>query len=202
MKNKITLSVLFLFIAVFTYAQKIEITPQYGYQIGAKYSYYGGYIKLTDSDQYGITVGAPISDDVQLEFMWTQQNTAVRIKDILLGFPRETDITDITVNHYQIGATHTFGYSDVIPFFGLSAGWTTFNPDDKQYNSNTKFELGISGGLKYFFTNNLGIRLQTQLLMPIDWGGVYIGGGGSGVSAGGTILQLNFSGGFIFAFGK
>ena len=202
MKNKITLSVLFLFITLITYAQKIEITPQYGYQIGAKYSYYGGYIKLTDSDQYGVTIGAPISDDVQLEFMWAQQNATVRIKDILLGFSRETDITDVTVNHYQIGAIHTFGYSDAVPFFGLSAGWTTFNPDDKQYSSSTKFELGISGGLKYFFTNNLGIRLQTQLLMPIDWGGVYFGSGGSGVTVGGTILQLNFSGGFIFAFGK
>ena len=202
MKNKIILSLLFVFIAFYSNAQKIEITPQYGYQIGAKYSYYGGYLKLTDSDQYGLTVGAPISDNVQLEFMWAQQNATVRIKDPLYGYPRETDVTDIKVNHYQIGVNHIFGYGDAVPFFGMSAGWSTFNPDDRQYNSSTKFELGISGGLKYFFTNNLGIRLQTQLLMPIDWGGVYFSNSGSGVSVGGTILQLNFSGGFIFAFGK
>lgn len=201
MKNQIILSLLFLFIAFISYAQKIEITPQYGYQIGAKYNYYNGYIKLTDSDQYGLTVGAPINDDVQLEFMWVQQNASIRIADAIL-FPRETEITDITVNHYQIGAIHTFGYDQAKPFFGLSAGWSTFNPDDSQYISNTKFTIGISGGLKYFFTDNIGIRLQSQLLMPIDWGGVYFGGGGSGVTVGGTILQLNFSGGLIFAFGN
>jgi len=38
--------------------------------------------------------------------------------------------------------------------------------------------------------------------MPIDWGGVYLGNGGSGVTVGGTLLQLNFTGGLIFAFGK
>ena len=99
-------------------AQKIEITPQYGYQIGAKFSYYGGYIKLTDSDQYGITLGAPISDDIQVEFMWAQQNAAVKVYDVI-HYPRETEITDITVNHYQLGVVHTFGYSDAVPFFGL-----------------------------------------------------------------------------------
>lgn len=201
MKNKIILSLLLIFIISFSYAQKFEITPQYGYQIGAKYSYYGGYIKLTDSDQYGFTVGAVVSDDVVIEFMWAQQNAAVRIKDVIL-YPHETEITDVTVNHYQIGAIHTFGYNDAKPYFGMSAGWSTFNPDESIFSSNTKFTLGISGGLKYFFTDHIGMRLQTQLLMPIDWGGVYVGGGGnSGVTAGGSILQLNFSGGLIFAFG-
>jgi len=32
---------------------QLEITPQSGYQIGSKYSYNGGYIKLTSSAQYG-----------------------------------------------------------------------------------------------------------------------------------------------------
>ena len=38
--------------------------------------------------------------------------------------------------------------------------------------------------------------------MPIEWGGVYISSGGGGVTTGGSILQLNFSGGLIFAFGE
>ena len=201
MKKNITLSFLFALIAVGVYSQKVEITPQYGYQIGAKYNFYGGYIKLTDSDQFGLTVGAPLSDDIQVEFMWVQQNTNVRVKDYIL-YPGETTITDISVNHYQIGATHTFGYSDALPFFGISAGWSTFNPKESNFSSNTKFTLGVAGGVKYYFTEHIGIRLQSQLLMPIDWGGVYFGNGGSGVHVGGTILQLNFSGGLIFGFGE
>ncbi len=203
MKNILSLSVLLILVSLSGFAQKIEIAPQYGYQIGSKYNFYGGYIKLTDSDQYGFSVSIPMNSDVQAEFFWVQQNAVVKVRDII-EYPEPTELTEVRVNHYQFAAIHTFGDSDeVVPFFGMSAGWSTFNPKEKTYNSTTKFTLGITGGIKYFFSDHIGFRLQTQLLMPIDWGGVYYSsGGGSGVNVGGTILQLNFSGGLIFAFGK
>ena len=183
------------------YSQKVEITPQYGYQVGAKYNYYGGYLKLKSSDQYGLTFGINATDDITVEFMWAQQNTDIRIKDFQFA-PQETELTDVVVNHYQIGAIHMFGYSEARPFIGLSAGWSTFNPDIDIYDGMTTFTLGLSGGLKYFFTDRIGIRIQSQLLMPVSWGGVYVGGGGGGVTAGGSILQLNFSGGLIIGLGN
>jgi hypothetical protein len=133
--------------------------------------------------------------------MWAQQNSKVSIQDYV-GYPRETDLSDVVVNHYQIGAIHMFADHEARPFVGLSAGWTTFNPEDNFYGSTTKFTMGLTGGLKYFFTDRIGIRIQTQLLMPVGWGGVYVGGGGSSVYAGGTILQLNFSGGLIIGLGN
>ena len=132
--------------------------------------------------------------------MWAQQNTSMSIKDYI-GFPQETELSDIVVNHYQIGAIHMFGYSDARPYAGLSAGWSTWNPEKEKYNSTTTFTMGISGGLKYFFNDHIGIRLQSQLLMPVSWGGVYVGGGGGGVTTGGSVLQLNFSGGIIIGLG-
>jgi hypothetical protein len=200
MKNILFVLAIILFLTLDAQAQKIEITPQYGYQVGAKYNYYGGYLKLHDSDQYGLTVGLNASDDITLEFMWAQQNSKVSIKDFQF-YPRETELTDVVVNHYQIGAIHMFGYSDARPFAGLSAGWTTFNPDGKLYDGTTTFTLGLSGGLKYFFSDRVGVRIQSQLLMPVGWGGVYLGSGGGGVTAGGSILQLNFSGGLIIGLG-
>ena len=94
-----------------------------------------------------------------------------------------------------------FGYSDARPFAGLSAGWSTWNPEDSLFDSHTTFTLGITGGLKYFFSDRIGLRIQTQLLMPINYGGFYAGGGGSGVAVSGSILQLNFSGGLIIGLG-
>ncbi len=182
-------------------AQKFEITPQYGYQIGAKYNYNGGYLKLEGSDQYGLTIGIAIDTDIQAEFYWVQQNASLRIKDVIYA-PREEELTEVTINHYQIGAIHTFGYGKALPYLGISGGWSTFNAEEDRFSSITTFTIGISGGVKYFFTDNIGIRLQSQLLMPINWGGIYIGGGGAGVSAGGSILLLNFSAGLILAFGK
>ena len=189
----------FLFLSVLSVCgQKFEITPQYGYQVGSKWNYYGGYVKMKSSDQFGVTLNAALGNDLQAEFAWTQQNTTVAIKDVVF-FPREEDVTDVQVNHYQFGIIHTFGYSDVVPFFGMSAGWSTFNPEERIYDSNTKFSFGVSGGIKYFFTDHVGLRMQAQFLMPVQWGGVYIGTGGSGVSAGGALLIFNFSGGLVIA---
>ncbi len=200
--NKIlSIIVLIILFSVEAYAQKIEITPQYGYQIGSKYNYYGGYLKFHGSDQYGLTFGVNASDDITVEFMWAQQNSKVSIQDGIY-FPREEDITDLQANHYQLGAIHMFGYSDARPFAGLSAGWSTWNPEDEFFDSHTTFTLGITGGLKYFFTDRIGIRLQSQLLMPVNWGGFYVGSGGGGVTVGGSVLQLNFSAGLIIGLGN
>jgi len=201
MIKKIIIGIAFTFLIINSYGQKVEITPQYGYQIGAKYNYYGGFIKLAGSDQFGVTLNIEMNSDIEAEFVWVQQNSVVSVKDVIL-YPHETDISDITINHYQIGGIYNFSETDAIPFFGMSLGWSTFNPDDNAFSSNTKFTIGVTGGFKYFFTKNIGIRLQSQLLMPIDWGGVYLGGGGSGVTVGGTLLQLNFTGGLVFAFGE
>ena len=179
-------------------SQKFEITPQYGYQVGAKWNYYGGYVKLKSSDQYGFTANLSLSDNLQGEFFWARQNAAVAVKDVIF-YPIEEEVTDAAVDHFQLGIIHTFGYSDALPFLGMSAGWSTFNPDDPEYNSTTSFSFGFTGGLKYFFSDHVGLRLQGQLLVPVQWGGVYLGTGGSGVYTGGSILQLNFSGGLIIA---
>jgi hypothetical protein len=201
--KKIVLSFsLFLLIIGNAFAQQVEITPQFGYQIGAKYNYYNGYLKLTDSEQYGLTLNFPMNNHgLQADVFWVMQNAAVRIKD-RYDFPRETELSEVSVNHFQFGFIQVWQNQDVQPFAGLSAGFTVFSPEDSFYDSNTRFSIGMTGGIKYFFTDAIGMRLQTQLLIPIEWGGVYIYPGGSSVQAGGSILQLNFSGGLIFAFGN
>ena len=194
------LSIAFVLFSLGLKAQKVEITPQYGYQFGAKYSYYGGYVKFQDSDQYGLTFGINAADDVTIEFMWAQQNSTVSVQDFLL-YPRETDLTDITTNHYQIGAIYMFDDDQLRPIVGASAGWSTWNPEEIKYNSNTTFTMGLSGGLKYFFTDRIGLRFQGQLLLPVNWGGFYLGSGGSGVYASGSILLFNITGGLIIGLG-
>jgi len=199
MKKLLILTIFMLALTFSARSQKFEITPQYGYQLGAKYNYYGGYLKLEDSDQYGITFSLNPNDNISFEFMWAQQNSSVSIKDYIN--PIQTTLTDVRVDHFQFGAAYMFGYNEFRPFAGLSAGWSTFDPERKLYDVSSYFTMGLTGGLKYFFSDRIGIRIQTQLLMPVGWGGVYIGPGGAGVTAGGSILQLNFSGGLIIGLG-
>jgi hypothetical protein len=61
-------------------------------------------------------------------------------------------------------------------------------------------------GIKYFFSDKVGIRLQGAFMMPMYFSGVgfYFGSGGSGLTTYSAVpmLQGNFNGGLIFRFGK
>ena len=100
-----------------------------------------------------------------------------------------------------------FGYDeDIRPFFGVSAGWSTFSPDNNNFNQGvpalrdySTFTFGLSGGIKYMFTNHIGLRVQSQLLLPVYGSSYYYGYTYYGYSK--VAAMLNFSGGLIFAFG-
>ncbi len=51
----------------------------------------------------------------------------------------------------------------------------------------------------------VGINLQFNLFLPIEWGGVYVGGGPGGVSGGvgasSSTIIAGFSGGLVFHLG-
>tara|TARA_B100000809_G_scaffold266804_1_gene331761 strand:- start:3370 stop:3990 length:621 start_codon:yes stop_codon:yes gene_type:complete len=199
--KNLLLTVLGLFISASTYAQ-IEITPQAGYQIGSKYSYYDGYMKLKASGHYGVTVDFDINPTgAQVEVMYAYQNPDLNVKDFFY-YPFETHIATFNIHHIQAGFIQNFNYDeDLTPFAGISGGITIFEPQDSLFESRTKFAFGLTGGVKYFFTERLGIRMQAQLLIPIEWGGVYYNGNGGAITTGGSLLQLNFTGGLIFRLG-
>jgi len=203
LKSNFIIALAALFIGSSAFAQ-FEITPQAGYQIGSKYSYNGGYFKLTDGAQYGLTLNFDINPvGGQVEIMYAYQGADLRVQDYFIPeLSNETFITNMTAHHVQFGFIQNFNEDEAFrPFIGMSAGFTIFDPSDSLYESRTKFSFGLTGGIKYFFTDRLGMRIQAQLLMPIEWGGVYYTNGGGVITTGGTLVQLNFTGGLIFRLG-
>jgi hypothetical protein len=55
------------------FAQTIEITPSYGYQFGTKLNYDPNYVKVSDSDQWVVTLGFETYDDLMVELSYTHQ---------------------------------------------------------------------------------------------------------------------------------
>ena len=208
MKNTLRISVILFLASITMNAQGFEITPQYGYQINSKLNFDGGDIKIPGSSLYGITGSYNLNNGMAFEFSWAQQKSDLKASSVV-DLVNDGNWGDVKINHYQFGGIQHFGNDDDLrPFFGVSAGWSTFSPennnqgqDNLQYLSSTStFTFGISGGIKYMFTNHIGLRIQSQLLLPI-YGSTYYYGypyytGYSKVAA-----LLNFSGGLIFAFG-
>jgi len=78
----------------------------------------------------------------------------------------------------------------------------------KEENSTDEwlFSFGAGVGLKYFFNDKIGIRIQARMILPLVFagGGFYIGTGGSGsyVSTTAPVVQGDFTGGLIIALGQ
>ena len=67
--------------------------------------------------------------------------------------------------------------------------------------SQTRFAFSFKGGVNIMFSDRVGLNLQGNLYVPVVWGGLYIGTGGAGVSAGSTTIMGGFSGGLVFLLG-
>jgi hypothetical protein len=83
------------------FAQAIEITPSYGYQFGTKLNYGPNYIKVTDSDQWGVTLGFETYDDFMIELSYTRQQAEINIRDIIIS-PFENRMADISADWIMV----------------------------------------------------------------------------------------------------
>ena len=191
-----------------SFAQTIEITPSYGYHFGSKLNYGVNYLEISDSDQWGVTVGYETYDDLMIELSYTHQGTELNIRDVLLS-PSESRLTDIAGDWIMVGGTKYFPQGKVRPFAGGALGMVILTPSNenrrlitRNLDSETKFAFSFKGGVNIMFSEHVGLNLQGNLMFPVQWGGVYVGGGSGGVSTGvglsSTTLIGGFSGGLVF----
>lgn len=203
--------ILLLCLAIFTstlWAQSIEITPSYGIQFGSKLNYGPNYIKIEDSDQFGLTVAYEVSYDIMAEISYIHHSTELTIRDsgLSAGTPR---LSDLNADWFLIGASKYFKTDKVKPFAGGGLGLVFLAPKNENFDiinrgldNETKFTFSFKAGVNVMLSKAVGINLQGNLLLPIEWGGVYVGGGSGGVSGGigvaGSTIIAGFSGGLVF----
>lgn len=189
-----------------TNAQTVEIIPSYGYQFGAKLNYGANYIKLKDSDQWGISVGFETFDDTMIEVSYTRQSSEIRIRDIISS-PVEDRLTDVNGDWFLVGGTKYFPNGNVRPFVGGALGVVVVTPNNENrdsfpnipsYSSDTNFAFSFKGGVNIMFSDHVGINIQGNLMFPVNYGGFYIGTGGGGVGVTSTVVMGGVSGGLVF----
>lgn len=196
------------FITLNSFSQAIEITPSYGFNFGTKLNYGVNYLEVADNDQWGITLGFETYDDVMIELSYTHQGTDLIIRDIVLS-PSENRLADIAADWILVGASKYFGNDKIRPFFGSALGVTILSPSNenkdlinRSLDAETKFAFSFKGGVNIMFSDRVGLNLQGNLMFPVEWGGVYVGGGPGGVSSGSsfssTTIIGGFSGGLVF----
>ena len=133
---------------------RFGISPFYGYRFGgevedpnssATYSF-------EDSEAYGVFLDyAPVGHFGRYELLWSHQDSSLDFKG-----NNGLGKVDLTVDVVQVGGVAEFGTEDFRQYVSMHIGATHYATDD--YGSDTRFSLGIGGGLKLYVTKNIYLR--------------------------------------------
>jgi hypothetical protein len=193
--------------AIFAQA-KVELTPFAGYQFGGKMKFYEGDLKIQDAANYGLALDFELAPDTKLELFWSQMNTQAEFNPYYNYEYLRIESFDVSVGYIQIGGVQELELdNDMIrPFGAFTFGTTYFIPQETTYDPTWKFSVTLGGGVKIWFSDRVGIRLQGRLMLPMFWGGagftVGTGGAGFTVGAGTSMVQGDFTGGLIIGLGN
>jgi hypothetical protein len=186
----------------------VVITPTVGWQWGGTLQFTGGDVHINAATNYGGTIGTEVRPGLFAELGYTYQASKV------IGRPNlgpDFHLFDLGTHYYQISGLHFIprGESKATPYLIGGLGMTIFDPHSSQYGdfgSKTLFSMSLGGGVRVAMNPKVSIRLQSRLLLPINWasGGVYFGTGGSGlsVSGGSSLPQGDASLGISFKLGQ
>lgn len=196
---------LILFAIVFESQAQVEITPFTGYTFDHSFPILGGRATLGGGQTFGGMLGFGLNEFAEVELLYSYQggNSTARSSSL------SNDVRTRTAAHYAlIGVNRLFPTSSQMAFFtGLKVGTGTLASLDNDFTNITRFAVGINGGMKYFFTEKVGLRLQANLMMPISNVGANLWwspGGGTqvGVSGWSSVIQFGFTGGLVFRLSK
>jgi len=178
--KKLLLAGLLLVFSNSIYSQ-VEITPTFGYSVNGKVETLDGYLNVQGDITYGAILDIELADYTFLELSYNRSTPTVIEEGFISG--NEKDRFETGIEHYQIGALREFEIANeqVLPFAKFAIGASRYFSRESAFNYDQWFfSMSFGGGVKIFFNDNIGLRLQSTLLLPSAWGGdnVYCGWGG------------------------
>ncbi|MCK5781779.1 MAG: hypothetical protein KAH10_04280 [Flavobacteriales bacterium] len=178
----------------------LEVGLIASYQFGGKfYAYTNNFveeIRISDGTSYGITASIASKWNTRVELAFSWQETS------MYGNGTSDWREGVSIRYYQIGVIKEMPNGKIIPYGTISMGAVQIDSENDRYSDEWKFAITLGGGLKYYLTDAIGIKLEARMMAPISYGGLYLGTGGSGVSAGSATMQGYFGGGLTFALAR
>jgi hypothetical protein len=182
--------------------QQFEIVPFAGFLLTSNLQTLDGELKIDNSFDYGAVLDIRLSNDLLIELLYIHSETGVSLKKDYYNIA--DFLFDMNVEYIQGGVQVETEAGAFRPFAAFTIGATYFNPKDNSYEGNLEFSFTAGGGVKYYFTNNIGVRAQWRFLVPIYFSSASIfcnnGYCGIVVSGGTYLLQYDLTAGLIVSF--
>jgi len=173
-------------------AAEFEITPFAGFTMGGEFkdAETGESLSFDDTSSYGIMLDFKQAEDPWIELYFSRQQTSLKVDQ---GAFISDPLFDVDIEYYHLGGTYGTATGMVRPYVAGTFGATHMVPHGEGLQSETKFSLGLGGGVKLYLTKRLGVRLDGR------WLGTFFNGSGSAFCSGGQCL-VNVQGNVLSQF--
>lgn len=161
---RVTTVLLSVLCLVSTSQARVELTPFTGYQFGGEVEDFttGATLKFKETSNFGFILGfGEEGSGIQTEVYFSRQETEIEGS----GAFSAASLFDLDVDYYHIGGSVIVNETEKLqPFVAASLGVTHFRPGASGVSSETKFSLGIGGGVKYFVSDRVGLRAEARAM--------------------------------------
>ncbi len=136
----------------------LEFMPFAGYRFGGSFDeeISGQSLDVEDHRNWGFAISKPASSNTRYELLYSHQET--RLSDRT----DPQDAFDLDIQYLHLGGTVDVNYERFIPFFSGGIGMTHMSPGRSGFTDETRLSLSLGGGLKWYPTDRLGIRLEMR----------------------------------------
>jgi hypothetical protein len=183
--------------------QANEFTPTVSYLNGGSASVANGSIRYENAVGYGFTVGQRVEENVNAEISYSIVPTKGHFDPSSQSAASPVSM-DFTIHYLQFGAAYHALVEAIEPYLSTTCGVVWFRPSDTRYAGDWRVAFSVAVGIKFFVTQNVGLRMQGRAMFPLYfsegglWGG--IDGTGSGFHAGIPLAQSALDAGLIISF--
>jgi hypothetical protein len=161
----LTLIALFVIpVAAQAQSANIEITPTVGYRWGGEIDAWSTDILssdagINDSSAYGLVIDIPITRGLQLELLADRQSTKLGHDRSVLWIPLVIDV-DMDITYYHVGVLWQWQARNLNPYIVGSIGVADLDLNLPGTKDETRFSTSFGGGLKLWFSDHVGFRLE------------------------------------------
>jgi hypothetical protein len=177
----------------------VQIAGFAGYQFGG--SVWSEPLQREFSFQSGLDYGGSL--DLRLGQSWRFEVYYSRQDTELEGTGLDGAGFEVRVERLMVGFQEEKGEGSVKYFGSILAGATRFSPADSDLSDDTRFSASLGLGVKSFFSESVGLRLEGHVFYTSveGGGGVFCGAGQCVFTYSGSgIWQGDLAAGLIIAF--
>ncbi len=187
-----------------------DITAFAGYQLNGDVGTYGGNVNIADAPAFGAALDYRVNNFSSIELAWIYDKPDATFISYGTSLYPSSKPFSAASHYFQIGGMTLQRMGRLEPFLGLTIGALLLDPDTITLTSGGTLNASDSWhfastamiGTKVWMSDNVGLRLEARMLVPIVFtsGGWYAGTGGSGMAVSGGVpsLQFAFTGGLVF----